>query len=234
MAKKTVRKAAKKTARSVGAKKTTRKPRGKLDAILRQQEMILKNETALKREEDSIKSLEQKELSMERQALAGEKEEQHTEHATEAELVKLEALENEVKQSVREHPLKRVTLKDLMKGIVGAFVGVVVHFTFTYGVEVADRISTARATLLLFLTFLIGAGFLYGTGFRKMEDNKFLWLVPYRAVVLYATAIIVTVATLGFFYPQFFADLNLAYRQVAVVNLSAVIGACTADLIGRE
>jgi uncharacterized membrane protein len=88
--------------------------------------------------------------------------------------------------------------------------------------------------VLLFITFLIGAGFLYGTGFRKVSDKSMLWLLPYRIIVLYVTAIVVTTATLWFFYPEFSHDLSMGFRQIAVVNLSAVVGACTADLIGRE
>ncbi len=107
------------------------------------------------------------------------------------------------------------------------------HFTFTYGAELATHISTARAGLLLLITLLLGAGFLYGTGFRNVNDPTILRLFPYRLILLYLTASIVTLATLAFFYPGFLNDANLAFRQVAVVNLSAVIGACTADLIGR-
>lgn len=202
----------------------------KLDRILRQQQQILRNEERISKEEARIERLEEREVSLEKEALRrGQKDAS----AVSLELAKLEELEREVKEQVTSHPLRKVTWRDVIKGMVGAFIGVVVHFTFKYGAEIASKISVARATALFGLTFLIGLGFLYGTGFRNIKDSMLLWLLPYRLVVLYTSALIVTTATLAFFYPHFMDDPVLAYKQVATVNLSAVVGACTADLIGR-
>lgn len=228
------------TQKKPAAQKAQASKQDKIDTILKQQAEILKNEAAIKKDEEKIvkdetriERLEEKEVRLEQKAITEEKRE-HAEVSQEnAELAKLEALEKEVKKDVAPHPLTRLTVKDFMKGIVGAFIGVVVHFTFTYGVELAENITAARATALLVFSLIIGTIFLYFTGFRKV-DKSVKWLLPYRIVVLYGTAIIITIVTLWFFYPNFAAEPGLAYRQVATVNLSAVIGACTADLIGRD
>jgi uncharacterized membrane protein len=206
----------------------------KLDAVLKKENQILANEQAIKREEQHLEAIGQEEMYLEKKTLAETEHEEAGQRDEAQELAKLEKLEREVKEEVLQHPLTKITAKDFVKGIVGAFVGVVVHFTFKYGVDLAAHISMTRASVLYLLSFLIGAGFLYGTGFPKIKDTSLLWLLPYRIVVLYAAAVLVTFVTLAFFYDHFFSDLGLAYRQVAVVNLSAVIGACTADLIGRE
>jgi uncharacterized membrane protein len=205
-----------------------------LITILKKEDQILAREQKIEKDEKRIEHLESTEVQLEHEAIAEEKKEDVTQQQENTELAKLAKIENEVRNEVLQHPLTKITLKDFMKGLVGGFIGVVVHFTFTYGVELAQNISVTRATVLYLLSFLIGAGFLYGTGFRKITDKSILWLLPYRILVLYSTAVLVTFCTLAFFYTHFFVDLSLAYRQVAVVNLSAVIGACTADLIGRE
>jgi uncharacterized membrane protein len=227
-------------------------PKDKLDAILAQQRTILKNEEQIKKSESAIKSeehrierLEAQGVKLERETLKEERKEGHatskTEKATLAaigeenvELKRLEQLEEDIKKDVQPHPLTRVTTRDVAKGLVGAFIGVVVHFTFTYGVELAEHLTTQRAAFLYIFTLVIGGVFLYATGFRKIDHKSTWWLLPWRLLVLYSAAIVVTVATVGFFYPAHFMDPSLAFRDIAVINLSAVIGACTADLIGRD
>jgi len=222
-------------------KKKISSTKSALEKVLAQQTTILKNEKSIQQEERKIQkkeavieSLEKNEVQLEQQSLIAEQKELEGQASETKELEKLEALEKEIKSEVMPHPLTKVTLKDFVKGIIGAFVGVVVHFTFIYGVKIAEYITITRATFLLFFTLFIGAGFLYGTGFRNIKDKSVIWLLPYRLIVLYSTAIIVTTTTLAFFYPHFFENFDLAFRQIAVVNLSAVVGACTADLIGRE
>ena len=54
-----------------------------------------------------------------------------------------------------------------------------------------------------------------------------------RLTVLYLTAVITAFLLLFLFEPQFLTTFEGAYKQLATVTLSATIGACTADLIGR-
>lgn len=192
----------------------------KLELILKQQKLIIfkendieKEESLTEKEEEKIENLEEKSIS---------------------ELEKLEKLEEEIKDSVKEHPLKRITYHDIARGSVGAFVGIVVHYTFTYGVEIADNLSVNRASFLFILTFIIGAVFLYATGFRKVRDPNMIIFLPLRMIILYTLALTLTVVVLYLYYPTFGHDFWLAYKQVSAVNLSAVVGACTADLIGRD
>lgn len=192
----------------------------KLELVLKQQKQIIHEEKDIEsdekiteKEEEKIENLEEKSLS---------------------ELEKLEKLEAEIKESVREHPLKRITYHDIARGSVGAFVGIVVHYTFTYGVEVANNLSVNRASFLFILTFIVGALFLYATGFRKVKDPNIVIFLPFRMITLYMVALVLTIVVLYLYYPTFGHDFWLSYKQVAAVNLSAVVGACTADLIGRD
>jgi hypothetical protein len=123
-------------ARKVSRSKHKARKSSKLDKILKQQSRILKGEASLQKETDRVGQLEQ-------QALLEEQKENQEQKIENTELMKLEQLEQDVKKEVAPHPLTRVTSKDIMKGIVGAFVGVVVHFTFMYGVKVAEHITTS-------------------------------------------------------------------------------------------
>jgi uncharacterized membrane protein len=192
----------------------------KLELVLKQQKQIIheekdieKEEMLTEKEEGKIENLEEKSLN---------------------ELEKLEKLEGEIKDSVREHPLKRITYHDIARGSVGAFVGIVVHYTFTYGVAVSEDLTVTRASLIFILSFVVGLIFLYATGFRKIKDPNVIIFLPMRMITLYTVALALTIIVLYLYYPTFGHDFWLAYKQVAAVNLSAVVGACTADLIGRD
>jgi len=157
-----------------------------------------------------------------------------TEERTElAELKKLEELEAQIKTSVEPHPLKKITYKDVAKGALGAFIGVVAHYTFIYGIHVAAELDMVRATLLFPLSYVLGGVFLYVTGFRKVS-RKMLWFLPVRLTVLYAISLLMAIGVLYLFHPEFAHSFADSYKQVAAVTLTALIGACTADLIGQE
>jgi uncharacterized membrane protein len=177
-----------------------------LQRIAQQQEEILRREERIEAQEHSIKSLEEKDLAIDKASL----------HADQ-----------------KEHPLARVTGKDVMKAIVGSFIGTIVYAAFLDR-GLASAISVGKATTLLVATFIIGLIFLYGTGFRRVQDKRVAWMLPYRLIVLYATSIIVVFVTLWFFAPGFLQDPSAAYRELATVNVVALLGACTADLIGRN
>lgn len=206
----------------------------KISAVLGVEKNILNEEKRVEQKEESIKK-EESEVEGEEKRL--EKIEEKTEKTSEKEdedLKKLEQLEQDIKKEVGAHPLAKITLRDIVKGLVGAFVGLAVHYTFTYGVEISQRIDLARITLLYVLAFFIGLLFIYATGFRKIKDPKILMFMPLRLMVLYTTALVMSIVVLFVFYPEFGKDLITSYKMVGGVLLAAVIGSCTADLIGKD
>ena len=182
----------------------------KLDLLLKGQKLIFKEEKSIETEEESV-----------------EKEE-------ESELKELQHIEKEINKELGSHPLTKITMRDIAKGTVGAFIGVVAHFTFFYGIEVAEWLSLFRATLLYPLSFMVGGIFMYATGFRKVKDAQVLKFLPVRLILLYFVSLVVSSLVLFFFSPTFMTHFETAYKQIATVTLIAVIGACTADLIGKE
>ena len=210
----------------------------KLNQIIALQKRLLKEEGVVEKEEEQLEKIErvtefeaQNENrninKLESEILSGEKKE-------EDELSKLEALEREIKSEVGEHPLSRITLKGILKGLVGAFVGLAVHYTFTYGVEISESLTTGRAAFLYLLSFIVGIVFIYFTGFRKIKDPKILMFIPVRLFVLYLASIAMSIIVLYIFYPTFGHDFFESFKMVGGVLLAAIVGACTADLIGKE
>lgn len=185
----------------------------KLDVILSNQKKILSRENEVEREEKLVEAEEKEELQK---------------------LKELESFEKEIVREVGEHPLQKITYRDIAKGSIGAFIGVGAHYTFVYGVKVAAEIDVARATLLFPISYALGGIFMYMTGFRRIKDPKIVSFLPLRLTILYITAIITAMLVLLLFNPDFFGDFWTTYKQVATVTLSAVIGACTADLLGKE
>lgn len=148
------------------------------------------------------------------------------------EITELKRLEKQIAEATEKHPLRRITYRDLAKGSLGAFIGVVAHYTFIYGIRVAEQIDMLRATLLFPLAFIIGGVFLYATGYRKVRVKKVLWFLPVRLIILYLISIITATLVLILFLPEFMHNFTDAYKQLAAVTLTAMIGACVADLIG--
>ncbi|MFA6089574.1 MAG: DUF2391 family protein, partial [Candidatus Woesearchaeota archaeon] len=150
------------------------------------------------------------------------------------ELKKLEELEKEIEKHIEPHPLLKVGFHDVIRGSLGALAGVVIHYTFVYGVKVAEQLTIFRASMLFVLCFLVGFVFLYVTGFRKVHDRKVMFFMPVRLVILYLVSLAMSIIVLWFFFPNFGYNYTESYKQVASVMLPALIGACTADLIGKE
>ena len=184
-----------------------------LQSVKRQQKQIMKFEQEQLKREIKIEGYEKKELE---------------------ELEALEDIEKKLKVAVGSHPLRKVTIKDVVKGGIGAFIGTTAHYSFIYGVKVAQSIDLARAILLFPLAFAIGAVFLYFTGFRKIKNPKLIWFLPVRLVVLFLTSLTVSFLVLYLLQPEFIHDPITMFKTLATVQLSAMIGACTADLIGKN
>lgn len=207
----------------------------KLDYIIRTQKKILSEEKTLEKEEKDIFNIEKNISKKEESEIESlEKNFKLTEKEQEKSLLELKNIEEEIKKEFGEHPLKKIGWKDIVKGAVGAFIGLVVHYTFFYGIKISENLDLTRASLLFVLSFFIGILFIYTTGFRKVKDPKILMFIPLRLVILYVIAVFMSILVLFLFYPKFGHDFNESYKMVSVVLLAAIIGACTADLIGKE
>lgn len=183
------------------------------------------------------KKLFDEELKVEKEEIAEEKKEDEVKHLEErqlTELEKLEKIEKEVESEVRQHPLTKVTIKDVFRGSLGALVGTTLHYTVYYGVKIAHDLTMTRATILYFVSFILGIIFLYVTGFRKIKESKAMLFLPLRMAVLYTVSIIISIAVLYLLFPSFGQSFEEAYKQISAVSLTAVIGACTADLLGKD
>lgn len=194
--------------------------------ILSRIDDIEKKIDAIKAEEDEVLRLEQDELNLDTQISDQEKEQLD-------ELKKLEALEQEILEDVSHHPLRKVTYRDVTKGIIGAFFGIMGHFAFTKGVSLAADISLARANVLMLASFIIIVIFLYFAGFRKIDDEMLFKIMPIRAIVIYVTAISTIIVVLALYGDiTFNSTFTEIYKTIATISILAVMGAGTADLIG--
>lgn len=210
----------------------------KLDQIILMQKRLLKEDYKIEKEEDVLEKEERETENIEKKEYNKltriESEIKSKEQNEEEELMKLQQLEEEIKKEVGEHPLRKVGFRDVVKGLIGSFIGLAVHYTFIYGVEISESINVTRATFLFILAFFVGILFIYATGFRKIKDPKILMFMPVRFLVLYVASIIMSILVLYIFYPSFGHEFWESYRMVGGVLLAAVVGACTADLIGKE
>lgn len=211
------------------------------DTILKEEKKIESKEDRFEHEQEKLELLEEKELDEEFKLENIEKKEEtrmrHLEDAEKNELFelqKLEDLERKIKKDVEPHPLAKISAKDFFKGSIGAFVGLVVHFSFNYVYEIAEHITFTKATFLFMLSFAIGAGIMYSTGFRKVTEPRLLVFWPLRAMIIYLTALLMSIIVLFIFGEDFGMHFAESYIQTSVAMISAIIGATTADLIGRE
>ncbi|MBI2146211.1 DUF2391 family protein [Candidatus Woesearchaeota archaeon] len=162
------------------------------------------------------------------------KEEQKIEKLQHQELQTLQSLKEEVAKDVGSHPLTKITRADVVRSIIGALIGIVGHFAFFYGVEIADRISVLRATSLYLLSLVVCFFFMYYSGFRKVKEIRIFRFIPVRVAVVYLISIIVVVGTLFIFgFIDFSSSFTQVYKVTATTLLLAVLGASTADILGR-
>src|SRR3989338_6406197 len=163
------------------------------------------------------------------------KEEKKIEELEREEIKNLRTLEKEVSREASPHPLTKITKSDLVRSFIGALIGTVGHFAFFYGVELADKISLTRATFLYLLSLVVCFFFMYYSGFRKVKEVRIFRFIPLRVAVVFFISIIVVIATLFMFG---FIDTNRTfiegYKIVATTSLLAVLGASTADILGKE
>ena len=183
-----------------------------------------------KKVEHKIEDIEKREEGIEKKEGLIAKEEKKLEKETE----KVELLERDIKKEVTIKPLTKFNIKDLNKGIIGAFIGVVAHFAFVYGKEVAKQITATRATILIIFSYLLVIILMYETGYRDIKEKRLFSILPVRATVIFLTSIIVVFIIFFLFNQIDLSDLGGLYKQIAVTSVLASLGAGTADLIGRH
>ncbi|MBI2660189.1 DUF2391 family protein [Candidatus Woesearchaeota archaeon] len=122
----------------------------------------------------------------------------------------------------------------MSKGIVGAFIGVVAHFAFIYGKQIANNITMTRATILLAFSYVLIIILMYETGYREIKEKRLLGILPKRATAIFFTSIIMIPIIFFLFNQLNLSNLTELYKQIAVTSVLASVGAGTADLIGRD
>ncbi|MFT4261382.1 MAG: hypothetical protein ACMXX9_03045 [Candidatus Woesearchaeota archaeon] len=205
-----------------------------LEEIRKDQKKILSLQKKILKKEEQIEKEEQEVLRLERKELANEKELSKLEHEELDELKKIEELEKKILKDVEGSALKKITYRDVTKGMIGAFFGIVGHFAFAKGSSIAEGFSYLRSTTLLITSFIIITIFLYFAGFRKVDDKFKFKFIPVRAVVIYfsaITTIVIVLSLYGVFTLQ--STFTEIYNTIAAISLLAVLGAGTADLIGK-
>ncbi len=145
----------------------------------------------------------------------------------------LHAFESTLQKETHDHPLTRITTEDIVKGFIGAFIGLVIYYVATAGTIIPAQLSLIRATLLYPFALFVGALFMYAAGFHHIRDPKLIVFIPARLAIVFITALIVSVLFLAVWYPGFGADFLDSYKMIASVILAALIGGCTADLFGK-
>ncbi len=161
-------------------------------------------------------------------------EEKRIEQLEKKELASLQSLKQEIEKDVEIHPLTRITRADIVRSMIGAIIGTVGHFAFFYGVELAEKITVGRATILYLLSLLVSFLFMYYSGFRKVKEIKVMRFIPIRVVVIYVISLIVVVSTLFLFgFIETGTSFELIYKATATTSLLAVLGASTADILGK-
>ncbi len=161
-------------------------------------------------------------------------EEKRIERLEKKELESLQSLKQEIEKNVEVHPLTRITRADVVRSMIGAIIGTVGHFAFFYGVELAEKITLGRATILYILSLLVTFLFMYYSGFRKVKEVRVMRFIPIRVIVIYCISLFVVVGTLFLFgFIDLTTHFDLVYKATATTSLLAVLGASTADILGK-
>lgn len=183
-----------------------------------------------KKVEHKVDEIEKKAEQIEQKEAQIAKEEKKLEKETQ----KVEGIERKIEKEISQKPLTSFNFRDLNKGIVGAFIGVVAHFGFIYGSVLADKITTARASLLLLFSYLLIVVLMYETGYREIKEKRLLGILPKRATFIFLTSIFVVAAIFFLFNMVDLKDPIGFFKQIAVTSVLASLGAGTADLLGKH
>ena len=207
------------------AEKTPQEPKPMKDA-LRELEILAEE----KKVEHKVEDIGKKEENIAQKELSIMTEEKKIEKET----AKVEKMEKEVRKEITTKPLTKFSIKDLNKGIIGAFIGVVAHFAFVYGKEIATQISTLRATILFVFSYVLIIILMYETGYREIKEKRLLGILPKRATIIFITSVVMIPIIFLLFNQLDTSNLVALYKEIAVTSVLASVGAGTADLIGRD
>ena len=196
----------------------------KLDKILENQKEILENEAKILGEEKKLEELERKDLEGDKITIRTEEEA----------LRELEKIGKNIKSKVSS-PLRKITSRDLLKGFIGSFIAMLGHFAFAKASDLAVNLDPFRIFILYFVAFVMIIVMLYYAGFRNVHKTVIMKFLPFRAVVLYCVSIFTVIfVNLLFNKIHFPFDFMEIYSVVGASIMLAVMGAGTADLIGRN
>ena len=164
-----------------------------------------------------------------------ELEEASLEVLAQKELAELDNLEKELTVQANQSVLYKVTSHDVVKASIGTFVGVMGHFAFAKGIELAKYMSLTRAIMLFGISYIMINLILYYSGFRKVKRRNLVLFIPYRSTIIYSVSLCTIVAILlmyGYFDPALGWEALL--KIVASLSILGAIGAGAADLVGNS
>src|SRR3989344_5301759 len=134
------------------------------------------------------------------------REEKKIEALEQQDLQGLQELNKQISKDRNPHPLTRITRADIIRSIIGALIGTVGHFSF-----------------------------FYYSGFRKVKEIRIFRFIPLRVMVVYIISLAVVVGTLFIFgFIDTTSSFSHLYKVVSTTLLLAVLGASTADILGKE
>ena len=139
---------------------------------------------------------------------------------------------DKIRKDLEGSPLKKITVKDVGKALIGSFIGLTSHYAFLEGAHFAENLTVIRASILLVVAYAIGLIFIYVTGFRKVKQIKLLSFIPARVTLMYVVSLLVIYFVFYIFGLTEHATSIEIYKQMAAVSIPAIIGASAADLIG--
>ena len=218
----------KKTSKKKAVKKPLQNPAGQkpIKDALHELEILAEENKV----EEKMSGIEKTESLIEKKEAAIASEERKIEKETE----KMERMEKEIKREVTTKPLSKLTIRDINKGIIGAFIGVVAHFAFIYGRQIAKDLTTSRAIVLIVFSYVLIVVLMYETGYREVKEKRILGILPKRATAIYVTCLIVIPIIFFLFNQLNLSDPVDLFKQIAVSSVFASMGAGTADLIGKD
>ena len=192
-----------------------------IEEVLSNQKEILENQKKIIKKEEKLEDIEKK-------LKKDEKEDKKL-------LKELEKVELHIKNDLNS-TLTKVTKRDLFKGFIGATIGVLGHFAFYKGYEISQVLSVFQATILFFSAFILLNIILFYAGFRNIEKTYILKFMPLRSLTLFGISIfsIIVINSLFGILNIFTDSLKDIYILISTNLIIAVIGAATADLIGKN
>ena len=195
--------------------------KSKIDLVLENQKKLAKNQEKIIKEEVEIRKVEES-INIK-------------EGLEEKRLKELEVLEENIKNNL-DASIVRVTKRDIFKGFVGSTFGVLGHFAFYKGYEISKEIDLIQATILIVVAFALLNIILFYAGFKNIEKTYILKFMPKRCIILFVVSIFSI-----FLVNSLFGKLNIfedsfieIYKLISANILLAIIGAATADLIGKN